>query len=493
MAKLTKRQFLKFAALASGAAAAAPLLAACGSAPAATPAPAKSTEAPAAGKPTEAPKPAATTAAQPTTAAKPTEAAKPTPAAAKPAAGKEPVTIRMHMRSGGEKSEPAIYVQRPGEWEQATGNKVKLEPIPSGQDYIPKVEALAASNTIGDVVFTQCFQFEHNHLVKYKVLEPIDPYLGLLNAKKSEWFSSIIDTITFDGKTYGFPKMGHTLASYIWINLKMFEEAGIKKPETYGNKLEDILAWAPKLSKGPKDRRDVYGYYSALGSLQNIAPGIASFGGTLSDKDGLVSMADSDEWMEWAKWNNQLVNVDKVHPLGDAVGNSGIEALFAAEKLAMMHNQRSSQRAVQIGVKDKFPWAVIQFPRGPKARGWPTSVNTHSVTAASKYKEIASSLTYAMADQRFAYLVAKEQGYLSGRVDNLEAIKELASDPFLQLQQKCNEQAEPSWKMQNLRGYEYETALLNHMDLLWLGKRQLDKAFMAELKKTLDEVMAKPA
>src|SRR5688572_2103398 len=32
---------------------------------------------------------------------------------ARPPTGKAPVTLRFHMRSGGDKSEPAIYVERP--------------------------------------------------------------------------------------------------------------------------------------------------------------------------------------------------------------------------------------------------------------------------------------------------------------------------------------------------------------------------------------------
>ena len=41
------------------------------------------------------------------------------------------------------------------------------------------------------------------------------------------------------------------------------------------------------------------------------------------------------------------------------------------------------------------------------------------------------SLLYALADRRFAYLVGKTQGYLTGRVDNLEALKEVADDPYI--------------------------------------------------------------
>src|SRR5438876_1152778 len=81
------------------------------------------------------------------------------------------------MRSGGEKSEPAIYVDRPTEWEQETGNKVKLEPIPGGDPYVPKVMSLGASGTIGDALFTTDNNSEHTFMARNGIIEPADPYL----------------------------------------------------------------------------------------------------------------------------------------------------------------------------------------------------------------------------------------------------------------------------------------------------------------------------
>ena len=495
MDRLTKRRFLKNLALAGGAVVAAPLLAACGSAPAATPAPAKATEAPKpteVAKPTEAPKPTAA-AAKPTEAPKATEAAKPTVAPAAKAPPKEIVTLRFHMRTGGEKSEPSIYQQRPDEWSQETGHKYKLEPIPGGQDYVPKLEALAASNTIGDLTWTSDVYSEHTHFVKYNVLAPVDEFLGPYNVKKTEWFQPIVDTLTYNGKMYGLPKTGHPGDSYIWINLNAFQEAGIKEPPTYGNTFDDIVNWAVKLAKGPKDRRDVYGYYSNVGGIMPITNAIRQFGGDVVDKEGKKSLADSDQWMSWLQWNDRIINQEKVHPLADSIPSGGLESLFGSGKLAMVHTQRYFQRAARVAVGDKFKFTTIQFPRGSNPKGWAICIDTHSGTAASKYKEVTFTLLYALADRRFAYLVGKDSGYLTGRVDNLDALKELASDHFIQLQQKCVEQGEQFWRAANLRAYEFQTALTNNLDLLWLGKRKLDKSYLTDMKNALDEVLAKPA
>ena len=475
MERLTKRQFLKSLALVTGAMAATPLAVACGSAPT---------------SPTEAPKAAATSAPAASQAA----SGQPTPApAAKPAASKEQVEIHLHMRSGGDKSEPAIYVDRPNEWSQETGYKLVLDPIPGGKDYIPKIDSMVAGGTIGDALWTSDVYGEHTHLVNYNVIEPVENYLGPHNVKKTEWFQSIVDTLTVNGKMYGLPKCGHPGDSYVWINLKMLDAAGIKKPDVYGVTFDQITDWATKLTKGPKQAREVYGYSASISILQAQTNGIRQFGGDLVNADGTTSTVDTPEAMDWLKWHYNLITTQAVHPLGDAVPTAGLPALFAAERLAMFHAQRSSHFQVKNAVQDKFPWMEIQFPRGPKAKGWGVSIDTHSGTATSKHKDETFTLLYALADQRFAYLVAKTQGYLTGRVDNLDAIKELASDSFLQLQQKCTEQSEKFWRAKNLRMYEFETALTNQLQLLWLNKAPLDAAYQRDLKKTLDDVLAKPA
>jgi ABC-type glycerol-3-phosphate transport system substrate-binding protein len=418
-------------------------------------------------------------------------------AAAKPAAGKTPVTLRLHMRAGGEKSEPAIYVDRPGEWEQETGHKVALEPIPSGKEYVPKIMALAAGNTIGDALFTGDAYSEHTFLVRNDVIEPVDDYLPRFNVKKTEWIKPIIDTLTHDGKMYGLPKASNPAHSFINVNLTMFKEAGLKEPETYGTTFEQLREWALKLSKGPKDKRDVYGYYAAIETSHPITNAVRQWGGDLVDKDGLTSLVDQEPFWNWLQWSYDLIVTQGVHPLGGVVragDSNALAAMFAAGKLAMMHSHRAWQRPIQAALQDKqIQMAVIQYPRGPQARGWVSNVDTHSGTRASKYKDETFSLIYAMADRRFAYLVAKTQGYLTGRVDNLEAIKELADDPFIKVQAKNDTQQEPWWRAKNLRAYEVEAELINMLDLVWTGKRQPDRAFVKEMKGNMDAVLAKPA
>ena len=500
--RFSRKQFVRALGLLGATTAALPLIAAC--APAATPttvpkpaAPAAAAPAPAAPAPAATTAPAAPAAGAAAPAAKPADTAKPAVAAApaKPPSGKPPVTVRLHMRAGGEKSEPAIYVERPGEWEAETGHKLKLEPIPGGADYMPKILALAASKTLGDSLFTGDSYSEHTVMVRAGVIEPVDAYLPKYNVSKNEWVKAIIDTLSHEGKMYGLPKAANPAEAFLTINLKMFDEAGIKRPDVYGTTHDQLRDWAIKLSKGPKDRREVYGYYANAFTSQSITNGIRQFGGDLVAKDGVTSLVDQPHFSDWLNWTHNLIVKEKVHPLGDVVkagDSNALAAMFSAGKLAMAHSHRAWQFNFKNAVAGKFDYTTIQWPRGPKPIGWVSNVDTHSGTASSSVKDETFTLIQALSDRRFAYLVAKTQGYLTGRVDNLEAIKELAEDPFIKVQQKCTEEEELWWRAKNLRAYEIEAELSNQLDLVWLGKREPDKAFIADLKKGLDAVLAKP-
>jgi hypothetical protein len=226
--------------------------------------------------------------------------------------------------------------------------------------------------------------------------------------------------------------------------------------------------------------------------LQPITNGIRQFGGDVVDKDGMTSLIGQPEFADWLNWQHQLIVQDRVHPFSQSIPNGDVAGLFAAGKVAMVHSQRSFQFAARNAVKDKFKWTTIQFPRGPKAKGWGTSIDTHAVTAASKFKDEAFTLTAAISDKRFAFLVGKFQGYLTGRKDNLSDLGPYAADHFIQLQQKCTEQNDPFWRAKNFRATEIQDALNNGLDEVWLGKSQPDKGFINSLKKTVDDILAKP-
>jgi ABC-type glycerol-3-phosphate transport system substrate-binding protein len=409
------------------------------------------------------------------------------------APAQEQITLVMNMRAGGDQSEPAIYVRRPQAFMEEHPNiTIELAPIPGGE-YDAKVLTSASAGTLGDIMFTSDVWTLHTRLVKLGVIAAVDDWMEANGVSKDEWLPGAVATLTHDGKMYGMPKNSHPGEAYIWINHKLFEEAGIPIPETYGVTHEDITAWAEAITRGPEDSREVYGAMIRANGIQSIVNGGRQFGTYENNEEGTESLVDNEQWMQFVSWlkdlyDRKLTTVESVLPSG------GADALFLAGKLGMRHSQRSFYRRVVEGMKEveePFEWSVIQAPRRPDAKGWVASVDTHSATTLTRYPNEAMALSYALADQLFTRYVAEDQGYLGARVDDLETIKDITS-PFLELQYQCGIEEERFHQPANARGKEIETVYINELDKLWLGEAELNAAFMGNLKDAIDEVLDKP-
>ncbi len=414
------------------------------------------------------------------------------------APSQEDIVLRLHMRAGGETSEAAIYVTRPNEFTEETGVQVQLEPIP-GEEYWAKIETLAASNTLGDNMFTDEKNWQHSRAVNFGLIQEIDDFMASENISKEEWLPGVIGTCIINGKVYGLPKTGHPAHAYIWLNHDMLEEAGIEVPADGSNVTWDTYReWANLLAKGDPDARDVYGFHMPTNNIQMIINGIRTFGGWELTEDGTQSPVMDDGWTGSIRYGHALYQEDKVMPLASSIGTGGTVGLFAAGRLPLMVNSRGTNGQVReaVGPEDGstggFRWSAIGLAEGPNFNGWGASLNTHAGTTQSPHKLESFKLTYALSDARFAYLNANEVGYLVGRTNELEEIGPAAEDPFIQLQHAEYAKGVPYRIGANYRGLEWEQIIRNTTDLVYLGERQPDDAFFGELETAINELLARP-
>ncbi len=410
----------------------------------------------------------------------------------------EPIVLRLHMRAGSETSEPAIYVTRPQEFTEETGAQVQLEPIPA-EEYWAKIETLAASNTLGDNMFTDEKNWQHSRAVHFGLIQDIDEFMEADGISHDEWLPGVIGTCIINGKTYGLPKTGHPAHAYIWLNHDAFEEAGIPIPTSVEETTwDDYREWANLLAKGDPDGREVFGFHMPTNNIQMIINAIRVFGGWELTEDGTQSPATDDGWKGSVRFAHALYQEDKVMPLASDLGTGGTIGLFAAGRLPMMVASRGTNQSVReaVGPEDGstggFKWSAIGLAQGPESNGWGASLNTHAGTTQSPHKYESFLLTYALSDARFAYLNANEIGYLVGRTNELEEIGPAAEDPFIRLQHAEYSKGVPYRIGANYRGLEWEQAIRNTTDLVYLGEREPDDAFFEELATTLNDLLARP-
>lgn len=405
----------------------------------------------------------------------------------------EPITITMHIQAGWEEAVPGMYVRRPQAFmEENPDIKIEMVPIP-GAEYDTKLLTLASSGTIADTMHTSDVWTQHTRMVKLGVLRNVDEHLEASGISKEEWLPAAIDTLTIDGKMYGLPKTCHPGDAYIWINENLFNEAGIALPETTGTTFEQIQEWSTALTQGAEDDRQVYGFVPRVVGIQGIVNGVRQHGTYENNEEGTESLADNEQWLQWATWINGFYERREA-ATDNALPTGGADALFLAGKIAMRPNQRFFYRRVNVGmeeVENPFDWRVIQYPRGPQAIGWGASVDTHSVSTNCKHPDEAFRVIYAMADSTLTRFVAEDQGYLTARVDDLQTVEDMIT-PFLELQYLCMTEEAAFRQPSNARGLEVETIYKNELDKIWLAQEPLSPAFMENMKGAVDEVLNKP-
>ena len=235
-----------------------------------------------------------------------------------------------------------------------------------------------------------------------------------------------------------------------------------------------------------------------MNNIQMIINSIRTFGGWELTEDGTQSPVTDDGWQGSIKFAHALYQEDKVMPVDSAIGTGGPVGLFAAGRLPMMVNSRGTNGQVReaVGPEDGstggFHWSAIGLAEGPNSNGWGASLNTHAGTTQSAHKLESFKLTYALSDERFAFLNANELGYLVGRTNELEEVGPAAEDPFIKLQHQEYSKGVPYRIGANYRGLEWEQIIRNSTDLVYLGERQPDDAFFSELETTINELLARP-
>ncbi len=405
----------------------------------------------------------------------------------------EPITLILNMRAGGDESEPAIYVRRPATFMEEYPNiKIELAPIP-GNEYDAKILTSASAGTVGDCLFTSDVWTLHSRLSQLGVIAPVDEQLEAHGISKDEWLPAAVDTLSREGVMYGLPKSSHPGDSYMWLNNSLFEQAGIPIPEVYGNTAEDITAWAEAIASGAEDDREVYGITPSNSGIQAVVNGVRQFGTYENNEEGTECLADNEQWYAWVSWNKNFYD-KKVAPIEASLPTGGSDALFLAGRLGIRHNQRYFYRRTIEGMKEvenPFEWTIIQAPRGPEAKGWVASVDTHSASTSTQHPDEAFLFIHALSDEIFTCYVVEDQGYLTARVGDLETVKDIAT-PFIELQYQCMTEEERFHQPANARGREVETVYANELAKVWLGEEQLTEAFMANVKDAIDEILDKP-
>ncbi len=257
--------------------------------------------------------------------------------------------------------------------------------------------------------------------VKQKWLLPISDFSDFKNFKDTfpnpalDFFvDSNISRAT--GKTYSAPFGGHEMNIGLWINTKVFKDAGLvdsKGKAIIPQTLDDMLQAARTIKKQSKGAVYGYGFGAKLPYqdiwLIDLITNLSSNGslGGLNYKTGKYDFADNPIYKEAIEWLATMKKEEHIIPDTSSVDDEGIRFLFSQHKFGMLLAgvwvingwQQTSPNFTEYAM-DHGPLIGTSTLKGAYYTG-PGGTN-FGISAQTKYKDAAWSF--------FKWLYSKEAG-----------------------------------------------------------------------------------
>lgn len=314
------------------------------------------------------------------------EETKPAPAGDAPKSG-EPVTVTL-AGWGSSPEEQDLLKQTIQEFESKHPNvKVKYEVI--ADQYMDVIKTRLIGGEGPDVFYLDAF--EAPALIEKGVIEPLDSYVKP-EFDVADFEEPLLNAFKVGGKTYGFPKDSSTLAMF--YNKKHFEEAGITKPPTTWEELQDA---AKKLTKteGGKTVRFGFGVAPELARQMFMAQ---AFGGKVSDDKGNAAFA-SPEALKGLQLVVDLHNKDKSSGEPKEVGAGWGGEMFGQGKASIVFEGNWAIPFLNNNYKD-LQYATAELPTVNGKKVTMAFTVAYVMNKASKKKEASWEL--------ISYLTGKE-------------------------------------------------------------------------------------
>ena len=311
------------------------------------------------------------------------------------------------------------------EFEQANpGVTIKRVTNASGKIIELILTAFAANQ--GPDIFNMSIEDEYAYIVNER-LAPVDFEAAgypSLQAVYDAYIPGVLDPVTYKGQLYGLPL---ELTNWcIFINKKVFKDAGLDPDKDYPKTWEEMVEVSDKLCIREGEilnRRGFdfrYPYY-----LVAMVPMVEQLGGKLISDDGKTAIVNDEAWLKFLKFMQEW---------GPSGRNLGSPTYTNARKLFNMDNNdigMCNTGLYQIGrinadnpaFYESKEWMVVPFPKFEDAvKDVPAAYYGHYyMVNGQKSKE-----NQQMAWKFIAYMLSHSEEYLT-KVNIVQPTVELMS------------------------------------------------------------------
>ena len=317
-----------------------------------------------------------------------------------------------------------------GTFVKETGVKVSVEPTDANAD-----EKLTAAMVGGNAqdVFDTWLDNVAPYAERGQVLD-INPYVQaeMKQDEINDFYAwQWKDFQLPSGLRFGLPKFVNVM--FLYYNVDMFEQAGIKPPDSTWN--HDTYAEAArKLTNATTT-----GLFFPASGTDRWWYKIAGWGGNVVDpQDNTKAAFDSDEalaaleWIRKGTWDDKFI-AQRLNIVGAGQrAFTAVPAAFAAGKLAMVEDGLYPFAHAKTIAK-KFRWSYAPVPQGPKARKVLGTADGFAIWKGTKNPDAAWAFIKYQASRDYQLYLTKTTGYLPNRYSIVEDWKKICIEAYPEL------------------------------------------------------------
>lgn len=285
----------------------------------------------------------------------------------------EDITLVFHSRLG---SHADWHISRvPLFEEQNPGLKLQVDEL-DGNEMYPKVYAMAASGTVGDIVWTYL-----NNPPEHKakgVMIALNDIIEAKNFDTSVFWQSLRDALTLEGQLMAVPNHAHFGTIVYYYNKNLYEAAGQDLPSVEWT-VDDLVERSKAITQEP----DTWGFRASGTGQEHIPSYLRTFGGDLLNAEGTQCLLNDERSQAALRW---LYDLRFTHNADPCICGDQQRENFVAGKVGAF-NTTPGLVAEFRNVPDwTFEWDAALAPLGPDGiRGSQVSGAGFCITGNSKH------------------------------------------------------------------------------------------------------------
>ena len=329
-----------------------------------------------------------------------------------------PVSLTLWDRTTSEGYQPFIDVWLP-KFNQKYSGKITLTYEPRPDSWGEKLTAAIVAGTPPDVAAIYGTWFRS--LQEARQLVTLDKYIKTSKLDSSDFVPGIYKAMNIGGSQVGIPQYINTNALY--YNREVFTRVGVPLPAENWTQ-DQLLDTAQKLTRGPLDRRDVWGLSFSFGGITDRVISLCWGAGAQyndpKNPDLFTFTATSNvkalQWVHDLIWRLRLVARSNDDRGGlsqdDAFLTAGSVAMIVegTHKIAQWRNQQTTAN-----------WDLAVLPKGPGGRGERLSMDGYAIPAGAKYPDASWTVVEELTSKEANQMRAEIMGYLPARKSQFEA------------------------------------------------------------------------